>query len=110
MLDGAACGLPIIVNHTMSAPERVEGNGFTYKLNHRQDLVATLLKLGEASVRGRMGAVGAEKMRSQFSWKAIASRRLHDYQMSLQVPKGSYAPQTSAADIGLVAQRSPKSE
>jgi glycosyltransferase involved in cell wall biosynthesis len=110
MLDAAACGLPIVVNHTMSAPERVDGNGSTYKLHDRQDLVATLLRLRDASVRGGMGAVGAEKMRSQFSWKAIASRRLHDYQVSLQVPKGSYVPQASAADMGLLAQRSPKSE
>ena len=29
MLDAAACGLPIVVNDTLKAVERIEGNGLT---------------------------------------------------------------------------------
>jgi glycosyltransferase involved in cell wall biosynthesis len=85
MLDAAACGLPIVVNHTMSVPERVEGNGFTYKLNDQEDLISMLQKLRIPSRRTEMGMVGALKMRDQFSWKAIAARRLGDYQVALNL-------------------------
>jgi glycosyltransferase involved in cell wall biosynthesis len=83
MLDAAACGLPIVVNHTMSAPERAEGNGLTYILNDRKDLISVLLKLRDAPIRARMGGIGAKKMQNCFSWRAIAERRLRDYQASL---------------------------
>jgi glycosyltransferase involved in cell wall biosynthesis len=85
MLDAAACGLPIVVNHTMSAPERIEGNGLTYRLNDQRDLAAVLLRLRDKSLRTQMGTAGAEKMRSQYSWRAVAERRLQDYEISLRM-------------------------
>jgi glycosyltransferase involved in cell wall biosynthesis len=83
MLDAAACGLPIVANHTMLAPERVEGNGSTYRLNDLDDLVRVLLSLKEAQERRRLGFCGAEKMARDFSWASIARRRLYDYQAAL---------------------------
>lgn len=83
MLDAAACGLPVVANHTMSAPERVEGNGATYKLNDVDDLVRVLLSLKDAGERQRLGLCGAEKMARDFSWASIARRRLYDYQAAL---------------------------
>jgi glycosyltransferase involved in cell wall biosynthesis len=97
MLDAAACGLPIVVNHTMSAPERIEGNGLTYRLNDQRDLAAVLLRLRDESLRMQMGNAGAEKMRSHFSWKAVAERRLQDYEISLSENSKSRTSIVSAA-------------
>ncbi len=79
MLDAAACGLPIIVNDTMHAPERINGNGISYKLNDLDDLVRTLLLLKSPETRQKMGSVGEQKMAREFSWATIAKRRLLDY-------------------------------
>jgi glycosyltransferase involved in cell wall biosynthesis len=96
MLDAAACGIPIIVNHTMSAPERVEGNGLVYKLNDRASLVSALAKVVDRFVRAQMGAIGAEKMRAQFSWKSVAARRVSDYEASLSARSASHASEASS--------------
>lgn len=83
MLDAAACGLPIVANHTMSVLERLEGNGATYKLNDLGDLVRVLLELRDPQTRRRLGALGAQKMARDFSWESIARRRLLDYETAL---------------------------
>jgi glycosyltransferase involved in cell wall biosynthesis len=83
MLDAAACGLPIVVNHTMSAPERIEGNGLTYRLNDMEDLTRALTALRERSARLALGACGAKKMANQFSWESVAMRRVRDYETAL---------------------------
>jgi glycosyltransferase involved in cell wall biosynthesis len=83
MLDAAACGLPIVVNDTMRARERIDNNGLTYRLNDCDDLERVLLLLRSAELRRSLGAHGAEKMRREFSWDTIARRRLRDYQLAL---------------------------
>ncbi len=83
MLDAAACGLPIVVNHTMTAPERIAGNGLTYQLNDSNDLQRALRELQCAAARLEMGRIGAEKMARDFSWESIAQRRLRDYEGTL---------------------------
>ena len=93
MLDAAACGLPIIVNHTMSAPERISGNGLTYRLNDLDDLIRALLDLQNSLRRREMGAIGAERMAREFSWDSIALRRLSDYETALH--SRSCAPESS---------------
>jgi glycosyltransferase involved in cell wall biosynthesis len=84
MLDAAACGLPIIVNHTMTAPERIAGNGLTYFLNDLKDLQRALLELQDPAKRRDMGRLGAQKMARDFSWESIARRRLRDYEAALR--------------------------
>lgn len=83
MLDAAACGLPIVANDTMTAPERITGNGLTYRLNDLSDLICTLLALQSPSRRNEMGHIGAEKMARDFSWDSVARRRLRDYEAAL---------------------------
>jgi len=83
MLDAAACGLPIVVNHTVNAPERIDGNGLRYRLNDRDDLIRVLLQLRDSSFRQQLGVVGAEKMSRDFSWGQVARRRLKDYEAAL---------------------------
>jgi glycosyltransferase involved in cell wall biosynthesis len=83
MLDASACGLPIIVNDTLYATERVEGNGIMYKLNDVDDMVQALLDLKEKPVRYKLGTFGADKMKNNYSWESIAKNRLLDYQASL---------------------------
>jgi glycosyltransferase involved in cell wall biosynthesis len=79
MLDAAACGLPIVVNDTLRAVERIEGNGLTYRLGDADDLVRVLLSLKSREVRDRLGQRGADKMRTQFGWESIARQRMHEY-------------------------------
>jgi len=84
MLDAAACGLPIVANNTMTAPERLEGSGLAYKLNDAEDLVRTLLTLRNQETRNRLGSYGAQKMARNFSWECVARRRLRDYEATLR--------------------------
>jgi glycosyltransferase involved in cell wall biosynthesis len=83
MLDAAACGLPVVANDRMAAPERLEGNGLSYKMNDLDDLVRVMLEFRNPEVRQRMGALGARKMALEFSWESVAKRRLRDYQAAL---------------------------
>jgi glycosyltransferase involved in cell wall biosynthesis len=92
MLDAAACGLPIVANNTMTAPERIEGNGLAYELNDIADLIRVLQALEDPGTRQRMGRLGAQKMARDFSWESIANRRLRDYQLAL----GLRRPATTA--------------
>jgi glycosyltransferase involved in cell wall biosynthesis len=84
MLDAAACGLPVVANHTMTVPERLEGNGTAYRLNDLEDLVRVLLELRDAPTRHHLGVFGARKMARECSWESIARRRLGDYQTALR--------------------------
>ena len=83
MLDAAACGLPIVVNHTLAAPERIDGNGMVYRLDDMNDLIRVLTSLMDTARRRGMGKVGSSKMAGAFSWEAIAKRRLQDYESAL---------------------------
>jgi glycosyltransferase involved in cell wall biosynthesis len=91
MMDAAACGLPIVANNTMTAAERLDGNGASYKLNDLGDLVRVLLELHDTQTRVRLGTVGARKMARDFSWESIARRRLRDYEASLGFKKRGVA-------------------
>ena len=84
MLDAAACGLPIVVNHTMNAAERIEENGLTYILGDLNDLVRVLGSLGDKDERRKLGSVGAIKMASTFSWESVTKRRIADFQAALR--------------------------
>jgi glycosyltransferase involved in cell wall biosynthesis len=97
MLDAAACGLPIVANHTMAAPERLSGNGRTFRLNDLDDLTRALMGLRDPQVRAALGDVGARKMALEYSWDAIAKRRISDYESALHSPGGQprLAGQTS---------------
>jgi glycosyltransferase involved in cell wall biosynthesis len=83
MLDAAACGLPIVVNDTLRAVERIEGNGLTYRLNDSDDLARVLLSLRSQEAREGLGRRGAVKMRDEFGWGRIAEQRMRDYQAAL---------------------------
>ena len=83
MIDAAACGLPIVVNDTLRALERIEGNGLSYKLNDLEDLTTKLRQLEDLALRAKLGKTGAEKMRKCFSWESIARSKLDDYERSL---------------------------
>lgn len=83
VLDAAACGVPVVVNHTVQATERFEGNGLTYRLNDLEDLIATLRQLQVQPLRERLGRAGYDKMTREFSWMAIAARRLRDYEQAI---------------------------
>jgi glycosyltransferase involved in cell wall biosynthesis len=102
MLDAAACGIPIVVNNTVLATERFEGNGLTYRLGDVSDLVQTLLRLREPKLRESLGGFGADKIARDFSWTAIALRRLRDYEYALAKRGKTGRPVATNTD-GLVA-------
>ena len=79
MLDAAASGLPVIANHTITASERLDGNGVIYKLEDLSDLIRVLESLREPGIRNTLGMAGASKMARDFSWARIALQRLQDY-------------------------------
>lgn len=83
MLDALACGLPLVANDTMNAPERMDGSGLQYRLLDLEDLVCTLRLLRDADVRRQLGAQGARRMREEYSWEVIASRRMQEYSAAL---------------------------
>lgn len=83
MLDAAASGLPIVVNDTLQAVERIRGNGCTYRLNDLGDLVRVLERLMDATRRQELGEIGARRMEQEFSWRDLAARRLKDYERAL---------------------------
>ena len=80
MLDAAATGVPIIVNDTIHAKERYEGNGLTYRLGNAEDLEEKILKLYEdSSLRTALASEGQRKMDEEYSWDRIAREREADY-------------------------------
>ena len=83
MIDAAACGLPIVINDTVSVTERIEGNGLSYRLNDCDDLIRILLSLRLPDRRQELGQCGAEKMRREFGWDSIAKTRLRSYDAAL---------------------------
>ena len=83
MIDCAATGTPIVVNDTIAAVERVEGNGLTYRLGDREDLKRALLELRAPERRQALGKAGAAKMAGQFSWRALVQQRIDDYAAAL---------------------------
>jgi glycosyltransferase involved in cell wall biosynthesis len=84
MLDALACGLPLVANDTMNAPERLEGTGFAYRENDRAGLVGALRRLREGELRRGLGARGAARMREHYSWEQVAARRIQDYSAALE--------------------------
>ena len=84
MLDAAACGLPVVVNDTLRATERIDGNGLTYELNDRSSLETVLARLLDPELRNRLGRVGATRMLEQFSWNALVRKRVADYRNALR--------------------------
>jgi glycosyltransferase involved in cell wall biosynthesis len=88
MLDAAACGLAVVANDTMTARERLDGNGVRYRLNDQEDLARALLDLRNPEKRSAMGERGARRMAERFSWESIARRRLQDYEAALCLKLG----------------------
>jgi glycosyltransferase involved in cell wall biosynthesis len=84
MIDAAACGIPIVVNDTMQATERVEGNGLKYRLNDKDDLMRVLNELQDKKKRRILGDNGANKALREFSWEAIARKHLACYEKALR--------------------------
>jgi glycosyltransferase involved in cell wall biosynthesis len=83
MLDAAACGLPIVVNHTLQAIERIDGNGLTYRLGDPKSLADVLRRLLDKSLRESLGSAGASKMLDRYSWRDLARKRLADYEAAI---------------------------
>ena len=86
-LDAIACGLPLIVNDTVTVTQRVDGNGLFYRMGDSQDLARKLEELEDPAVRKLMGANGIKNAVENFSWIKLARERVIDYEASLQGSK-----------------------
>ena len=84
MLDASAAGLPIVVSDRVRAPERIEGNGLTYREPDPEDLALVLLTLKNPSRRRELGLQGIAKIHNRYSWRGIAQQRLADYSSVLE--------------------------
>ena len=104
MLDAAACGLPVVGNDTITAKERLDGNGVRYRLNDQEDLARALLGLRSAERRKAMGECGARRMAEQFSWESIARRRIRDYEAALGPKRVGAGKQAAENRIGKAGQ------
>ncbi len=82
-LDGAACGIPIIISDAVIYRDHVDGNGLVFRRNDLNDLLAKLGELESSEARNRLGQRGAEKMKGDFSWDSVARRRLARYREAL---------------------------
>ena len=89
MLDAAACGLPIVVNDTIIALERVRGNGLMYRLNDIEDLMRVLVVLKDPVLRKSLGETGSHKMKNEYSWEILAERRRKDFEDSISPFRGA---------------------
>lgn len=83
MIDAAACGIPVVVSDRLKAIERVEGNGLQYREGDARALANALLELSDPDTRAKLGLAGAAKVAHRFSWRAIAERRVEDYERAL---------------------------
>jgi glycosyltransferase involved in cell wall biosynthesis len=83
MLDAAACGLPIIVSDRIYQ-DHVTGNGMAYRMNDLDSLCDALRQLDRPEQRQVLGAMGARKMREQFTWEIAARRRFEDFNAAMQ--------------------------
>jgi glycosyltransferase involved in cell wall biosynthesis len=85
VLDATSCGLPVIISDKVIAPERIEGNGISYKESNIDDMINSLLKLKEKELRKEMGILGIKKIRTQLSWDHIACQRVKDYEEAIKI-------------------------
>ena len=100
MLDAAACGRPVIANDRMGAPERLTGCGIQYRRGDAGDLAEKIRSLRSAAVREGLGSRGAWRMQEEYSWEAIAVRRMADYSAVLAGRKSSemHLPRVAAQE------------
>ena len=105
MLDSLACGLPLIANHTMHAPERLQGTGTEYRLGDVDDLVTKLRSLSRPETREQLGREAARRMREDFSWNRIAARRIEDYSTALRSRHAVARKDTAPAGIKQVSMK-----
>lgn len=85
MLDAMASGLPLIISDTVTATERIEGNGASYVENDPIDLSKKIVALLENKEKYRqLSTFGVEKARKNYSWDAFAENRLKDYAAALK--------------------------
>jgi glycosyltransferase involved in cell wall biosynthesis len=119
MLDAAACGLPVIANDRMGAPERLEGCGLQYRLDDTGDLAEKIRSLRGAEMREKLGSHGARRMKEEYSWETIAARRFADYSAALAGEKTPVATahlpwlraqETRVAESGWQPERAPRND
>jgi len=84
MLDCASCGVPVVCNDKMGDPERIRGNGRTFRSGSPEDLAAVLSELSDHAVRRELGANGQAKMVANYSWTRRAKQRLEFYQAAAE--------------------------
>ncbi|MGP8281860.1 MAG: glycosyltransferase family 4 protein [Desulfomonilaceae bacterium] len=82
-LDAMACGLPLVLSDRVKARERISANAVQYSQDDPHSLALAILSLQSLEKRKLMGKMGADRVKKNLSWTAIAALRIEDYQQSL---------------------------
>lgn len=82
-LDAMSCGLPLVLSDQVKARERLSANSVQYSQGDPHSLALAILSLQSLEKRTLMGQTGAERIKKNLSWSAIASLRIENYQQSL---------------------------
>ena len=85
-LDAMACGLPLIVNDTVEDPIRLGDIGTTFKKDDFEQLACKILQLQDPEERAAMGARASRRIATSYSWDALASSRIEDFERALGSP------------------------
>jgi len=82
--DAMASGLPTIVSDSITKPELAECGAVPYRTGDADSLADVIRCLLDPSVRTRVGANAAARVRESLSWDAIAAVRLADYRAAIR--------------------------
>ena len=80
ILDAMACGLPVIVNDRIRAPERRRHPECLYQLDNLDSLVQVMRTLLDVPTRQRIGKDNAQFILKNLSWDLIARERVASYE------------------------------
>jgi glycogen synthase len=97
-LEAMAAGKPVIASKTGGVPEIVADGetGTLVEPGNVEALTAAIKRMaGDAALRARMGAAGAERVK-QFTWEAVASSYRKIYDSALAGRRGAQAAMETA--------------
>lgn len=86
VLDATASGLPVIISDAVVAGDRLQANASTYAEGDPASLATALRQLDDGGSRRDLGCQGAAVIVRERSWRAVAERRVRDYEAALGSP------------------------
>jgi glycosyltransferase involved in cell wall biosynthesis len=84
ILEGMACGLPVLITHQCHFPE-VADAGAGYVVGPNAEEVAKALRdlVDDPALRSRMGENGRRLVKEKYTWDRIAAQMIEEYKKVL---------------------------